>query len=1026
MNNNWNESPKNNHAIDNQDGARSGDLLREYRQNQQPSSQSPESQSPDNLKPSTLSGNLQGNGRSGPLSSPGAPPRTRLAPIGESSRSSISDQETQQNFFSSTIQMVQRLTGAMTALNRFTGKVSTMNQASYEPPPPPMVLYHPQDVPEASYRSPIWRRSRALRTSMRMRQRRYRFQNSGFSIQKIVLTIVLVFLVLLVAAVSSGSAYAYSFYQKQLPQVANIAHKQINQVSRLYDRNGVFLGNVYDVNGAGRRTYVDISSIPKVMQDAMVAAENRTFWTDSGIDPQGITRAAIDYVSHGFTVDQGASTLTQQLVKDMTGNDQVTLNRKVNEAAVAIGLTQQYPKSKILEMYLNVAPFGNLRLGVETAAQEYFGLSRQCTQNLAKGTFQCIPAIAQLDYDPVTKTHSPVLALARATFLASLPQNPAEYDPSTWPTHPEFRQIVLDRQQSVLEAMRSMGTLVQGIGPNGQAGPVTPAIEKQVSTIMDKMTFQSYQNNVKDPDFFYWTISQAEIALGHGNSAEGAVALMNGGYNIRTTIDSNLEAYVERVIDYQLDAVTPQKFLPTPYAILSKQYNVGDAAAVVMNSKTGEILAMAGSKDYNNKAKDPRVAGQFNVVTDGLGRQPGSSFKPVVYATAFEMGMYPGMVLPDVRTYFPNGVAAGTSTTAPTDQTGVWVPNDYGDKPNNLVLPLRDDLADSYNIPAGKVMAFAGANNVYNTASRMGITAIQQKGAPCIQKQEDLRNCGMGTAMTLGTTEVPLIQMAGAYQVFADQGNRVPQQSILDIWDNFGNHLYHFDPNNVQKSQVISPQIAYMITAMMADEPARYREFLTDHDLSFYDWDPTCTTKTYAPYPDCAQHQVAAKTGTTDDFKDNLTLGYTPDVVVAVWAGNANGEPLAPDVVGITGAAPIWHSIIERVSGKPCVNITGLACGPLDVNSLGLSNQGTFTNPGGLETKCVSPVDGLMATSSTDCDLMIPGEEPLQSGVSSTVSQNNQGGNNQGGNNQGGQGGGGGGQGGGGGHGGGRGGHGNG
>ncbi|HEY4383098.1 MAG TPA: hypothetical protein VGN34_01300, partial [Ktedonobacteraceae bacterium] len=268
MNNNWNESPKNNHAIDNQDEARSGDLLREYRQNQQPSSQSPVSQSSDNLKPSTLSGNLQGNGRSGPLSSPGVPPRTRLAPIGEPSQSSIPDQETQQNFFSSTIQMVQRLTGAMTALNRFTGKVSTMNQSSYEPPPPPMVLYHPQDVPEVSQRSPIWRRSRALRTSMRMRQRRYRFQHSGFSIQKIALTLVLVFLVLLVVAVSSGSAYAYSFYQRQLPQVANIAHKQINQVSRLYDRNGVFLGNVYDVNGAGRRTYVDISSIPKVMQDA--------------------------------------------------------------------------------------------------------------------------------------------------------------------------------------------------------------------------------------------------------------------------------------------------------------------------------------------------------------------------------------------------------------------------------------------------------------------------------------------------------------------------------------------------------------------------------------------------------------------------------------------------------------------------------------------------------------------------------------------------------------------------------------
>ncbi len=688
--------------------------------------------------------------------------------------------------------------------------------------------------------------------------------------------------------------------------------------------------------------------------------------------------------------------MTQQLVKDMTNNSQVSLNRKVNEAAVAIGLTQQFPKEKILEMYLNVAPFGNLRLGVESAAQEYFGLSRQCTQNFSKGTFQCIPAIAQLDYNTVTKTHDPVLALARATFLASLPQDPSNYDPNVWPTHPEFRQIVLARQQSVISAMMDMGTPVQGLGSGGKDGPITPAIKQQVASLMSKMTFKSYQLNWKDPAFMYWTISQIEVALGNGDSARGAVILQNGGFNIRTTIDSNLEAYVERVIKHQLDDVTAQKFLPTPFAVLSRDYNVGDAAAVVMNSKTGEILAMAGSKDYNNTAKDPRVAGNYNVVTDGIGRQPGSSFKPIVYATALEMGWYPGLVLPDTRTYFPNEQPQGTSVFPPAGvQAGdwpIWVPSDYGDKINNIVLPMRDDLADSFNIPAGKAMAFAGATNVYNTAVRMGLDGIAAKAATCIQRKQDLGACGLGTSMALGSIEVPLIQLAGAYQVFANQGARVPQQSVLDIWDNYGNHLYHFDPNQVQKVQVLSSQVSFMITTMMSDERARYREFLDDHDLSFWDWDPTCQTDN-RPYPDCQQHQVAAKTGTTDSFRDNLTMGYTPDVVVGVWAGNANNDPLADNVVGITGAAPIWHSIIERVSGKPCSDADGVVCGPLNLSTLGLSSQGTFTTPAGLEKKCVSSVDGLMAADSNNCDLMIAGEEPLQSGIYAvSVPQNNDGG----------------------------------
>ncbi len=390
---------------------RSG-LLRDYRQVQPGAPQG--TQLPGQFKQQSPAGGQFIGGGFGP----GSPPRPSLPPGPPPGMSPI-PQSPAAPFFAPVPPPQPQpqpapgargiLASTMQMVRQFSGKMVSLNRAGYEPPPPPMVIYRSQPLAEPLLPKPRrWRRSHAVRMSMRARHRRVREYTGGPNVLHVFLTLLISVLALLVVTLSSSGAYAYSYYQSELPQVANIAHKQISQVSRFYDRNGVFLGDVSDPNAHGQRTYVDISYIPKVMQDAMVATENRTFWTDPGIDPQGITRAALDYVSHGFKVEQGASTLTQQLIKNLTENDQVTLNRKVSEGFLAVGLTQQYPKEKILEMYLNVAPFGTTRLGVETASQQYFGLSRQCNQDYAKGIFQCVPAIAQLDYDPVTKTHSAV------------------------------------------------------------------------------------------------------------------------------------------------------------------------------------------------------------------------------------------------------------------------------------------------------------------------------------------------------------------------------------------------------------------------------------------------------------------------------------------------------------------------------------------------------------------------------------------------------------------------------------------
>src|SRR5258708_10681638 len=146
--------------------------------------------------------------------------------------------------------------------------------------------------------------------------------------------------------------------------------------------------------------------------------------------------------------------------------------------------------------------------------------------------------------------------------------------------------------------------------------------------------------------------------------------------------------------------------------------------------------------------------------------------------------------------------------------------------------------------------------------------------------------------------------MTSAYKHFADQGKRVPPQGILGIWDNYGHQLYQYNPSTAG-AQVISPQIAYMVTSTLDNEAARAMEFSGDHVLSMQDW----------PQPGGGYPQVAAKTGTTDSFKDNLTIGYTPDVVVGVWSGNANDAPMNT-TIGVTSAAPIWHSVIEYASGK--------------------------------------------------------------------------------------------------------------
>ncbi len=961
MSNNW--RPDNTPGFEKEPPPRTGSLLRDFQRQAQQAGQgqSPQNQPPPRYQEQTAPPLVQNQfspvaqtNRQAPQPNPQTPflqqnhqnNQRQLNPQSQQGQLNPQSQQGQLN------PLGQQGWGAnaMLRVRQWSGKMATMHAQPYGQPEPPMVSRSRSYNPYAS-QTPLpatptpqrrqWKRSRTLRVTTQMRRRRDRWSSRGARIGTGILIAVLA---LLIVITSSTSAYAYSYYQSQLPNVQGLANQHVEQISRMYDRNGLLLGDLYDPNGSGRRTPVQYKDIPRIMQDAMTAAEDKNFWTNSGVDPLAIIRTAGSNLSHQG-IQGGASTLTQQLVKNLTHDAQQTTDRKLTEAALAIGLTQQYAKWKIMEMYFNVSPFGTLDLGVEAATEEYFHLDRTCNAAFTV----CTPGIAKLELDANGKAN-PTLGLARAAFLAGMPQSPVSYDPTNGKN--SLRRALI-RQDEVLHNMLTDGMSIDGL-------PITEAMIQQAETLTAKMTFQRYKQNIRAPKFFQWVTGQIATKLGHGDTRVGLIELFTGGFNIRTTIDLNLEDYVEKAIDRHINQAEYQPFPFGHYAILSRDNNLHNASAVVMNAKTGEVLAMNGGVEADS--------GDNNIAVDSY-RSPGSTFKPLVYATAFSMGWYPGMVVPDVKTYIPNGGGS--------DVANAYVPPDYGNVYLGGNNTVRLATANSRNVPAVRAIMYTGVQNVINTARRFGITAIDEDMTIYNRTHKDkcatIVQC-TGPALSLGSSGVPLIQMTDAYQVFANQGAHVATQSILDIWDNYGHSLYHYDAAHPHAVQVISPQVAYMMTSVLADEPARAAEFLGDHVLSFNDWDPTYQV-----------HQVAAKTGTTDRFVDNWTMGYTPDVVVGIWAGNSDNSSLVSSV-GITGAAPIWHSIIERVSGRVCdpnaPDYDGVPCGTFNPAQYNFT-QGVFTVPPGIHKAMTSATDGLKGNGNTDW--MLDGEDPTTPGIATAA-----------------------------------------
>ena len=332
--------------------------------------------------------------------------------------------------------------------------------------------------------------------------------------------------------------------------------------------------------------------------------------------------------------------------------------------------------------------------------------------------------------------------------------------------------------------------------------------------------------------------------------------IYRSGFNVYTTLDPDLQDLAQAMVAEQVAAMAA--------------HNAKNGALVAIRPATGEILAMVGSPDFFNET----ISGQVNMAINP--RQPGSAIKPLTYLAAFEKGWTPSTLIWDVPTELP---ASGRED----DFGPTYTPINYDGRFHGPVL-VRDALANSYNVPAVRTLQFAGIYDDPNTPNQEGLIAMARRlGITSLTRPD------YGLSLTLGGGEVSLLELTGAYAVMANSGWRLPPYAITRILDHQRTVVYEYP--QPAGEQVIRPEHTYMISSILSDNQARTPAFGADSALNL-------------PFP------VAAKTGTTNDFRDNWTLGYTPNIAIGVWVGNADYTPML-DTTGLSGAAPIWASMMQ-------------------------------------------------------------------------------------------------------------------
>jgi len=421
--------------------------------------------------------------------------------------------------------------------------------------------------------------------------------------------------------------------------------------------------------------------------------------------------------------------------------------------------------------------------------------------------------------------------LAQAAYLAALPQAPTYYSP-----YGDNRAALDSRKNTVLDRMLQLGYINQQEHDAAKAEVVTFSPQSSSSIIA--------------PHFVFYIEQYLEAKYGPD--------AVDSGLKVVTTLDTDLQHIVE---------TTVAQYAPGNL----KNFKASNEAVVAIDPKTGQILAMLGSKNYF----DPTIDGNYNSAI--ALRQPGSAFKPFVYAAALAKGYTPQTAIFDLPTQF-------STSCSPTDNTNDTPPcYSPGDYDGNFRGPMTftTALAQSINVPAVKVLYLAGIQNVINLATASGVTTLDTPAH-------------YGLTLALGAAEVKLLDLTDAYGTLADDGVHSPPTGILSVTDASGNVLEQYQS---QQTQVMDPTVAAGVSSMLSNNEARFPEYPPDNPLNFNGYD------------------VAVKTGTTNDYRDAWTVGYTPNIVIGAWAGNNDNSPMVKEIAGYI-VAPMWHAIMAQAIAK--------------------------------------------------------------------------------------------------------------
>jgi membrane peptidoglycan carboxypeptidase len=716
-----------------------------------------------------------------------------------------------------------------------------------------------------------------------------------------------------VLGTGAGLLAAYGYFSTGLPDPHILDGIEMPASTYVYDRTGTQLLARFECEN---REEVRFSQLPASIVDATVAAEDRTFWTNDGIDYTAVARAALANLEAGSIV-QGASTITQQVIKyagsikeaqaanepptsaapsveldpgpepyapdpceqpDLTFLEGRGFGDKIREQILARQVTAAYPgragKERILETYLNLIYYGNLSYGIKAASANFFG-----TSNLSE------------------------LTLAQGAFLAGLPQLPSYYDPYQPVEAPRGPARAIARRNDVLDAMLHEGYITQ------------LQHDEAVAVTWEEMNPSKVTSILREPQFSFRVQREVVRILAAMGVANPEQAVRTGGYRITSTLD------------YPFQQVAKEQVTKWVAAVADK--NVHNGALVAIDSATGEIVAYVGSVDYYNR-EDPRVQGQFDVA--GLGRrQPGSAFKPITYSSAFRARQA------TPATFFLDAVTQYGSS----DPTRAYIPTNANIKEHGPVLAL-DALRYSLNVPSVMMQYLVGVDVTAQFAQSMGVASAQY-----------ILGEDPGLTLTLGSVPVNLTNMTQAYGVFAAQGTLHPATTVLEIRDRDGKVIYDTTQNGPETTEPMTPAEAYLTHWILEGNTNPSTNTLWGERAQLFDVNGQ-------------RRHAGFKTGTTNDFRDVSGFGYVPgSLVTGVWMGNNNQEPMSNRLgVGLysaDGPLYLWHDFMKLALNEPW-----------DWNDHASVPNTDFAQPPGVVTASVCRYSGMSATGACGPTIEVP------------------------------------------------------